>query len=45
MWTHINENCCYFMLLILLMLLLEFASIIANIAIIIFITTNGLDGT
>ena len=29
MWTHINENCCYYMLLILLLLLLEIASIIA----------------
>ena len=45
MWTHINENCCYYMLLILSMLLLEFLSIIAIIAIFIIITINGLDGT
>ena len=40
MWTHINENRCYYMLLILLMLLMQLVAIIAIIAIIIIITIN-----
>ena len=45
MWTHINENRCYYMLLILLLLLIVLVAIIAIIAIFIIITINGLDGT
>ena len=45
MWTHINENRCYYMLLIPLMLLMQLVAIIAIIAIIIIITINGSDGT
>ena len=40
MWTHINENRCYYMLLIQLMLLMQLVDIIAIFAIIIIITIN-----
>ena len=43
MWTHINENCCYYMLLILLMLLMQFLSIIAIIAVIIIIAIIAIN--
>ena len=40
MWTHINENRCYYMLLMLLLLLIVLVAIIAIIATIIIITIN-----